>query len=152
MNGEEGKIKQINIRSTEMETFKRTSVIVPNATLLSSSVTNLTHGDNMARQTVKVGVSYNSDPEQVKQILLDCVKEHKNILQNPAPYVLFTDFGASSLDFELRYYIKDLWASWTSPSDIRYTIFKKFAENGIEIPFNQLVVYNGDKQKEEDDK
>lgn len=152
MNGEEGKIKQINIRSTEMETFKRTSVIVPNATLLSSSVTNLTHGDNMARQTVKVGVSYNSDPEQVKQILLDCVKEHKNILTNPAPYVLFTDFGASSLDFELRYYIKDLWASWTSPSDIRYTIFKKFAENGIEIPFNQLVVYNGDKQKQEDDK
>ena len=149
MNGEEGKIKQINIRSTEMETFKRTSVIVPNATLLSSSVTNLTHGDNMARQTVKVGVSYNSDPEQVKQILLDCVKEHKHILQNPAPYVLFTDFGASSLDFELRYYIKDIWASWSSSSDLRYTIFKKFAENGIEIPFNQLVVYNGDKPKDE---
>lgn len=145
MNGEEGKIKQINIRSTEMETFKRTSVIIPNATLLSSSLTNLTHDDNMARQTVKVSVSYNSDPEKVKQILLDCVKEHKNILQNPAPYVLFQDFGSSSLDFELRYYIRNLWESWTSPSEVRFTIFKKFAENGIEIPFNQLVVYNGDK-------
>ena len=150
MNGEEGKIKQINIRSTEMETFKRSSVIIPNATLLSSSVTNLTHGDNMARQTVKVGVSYSSDPEKVKQILLDSVKEHKDILKTPAPYVLFTDFGASSLDFELRYYIRNLWDSWTAPSELRYTIFKKFAENGIEIPFNQLVVYNGDKANEND--
>ena len=150
MNGEEGKIKQINIRSTEMETFKRTSVIIPNATLISSTVTNLTHDDNMARQSVKVGVSYNSDPEKVKQILLESAKEHKNILQNPAPYVLFQDFGASSLDFELRYYIRSLWESWPTPSDLRYTIFKKFAENGIEIPFNQLVVYNGDKQKEQE--
>ena len=145
MNGEEGKIKQINIRSTEMETFKRTSVIVPNATLLSSSVTNLTHGDNMSRQTIKVGVSYSSDPEKVKQILLDSVKEHKDILKTPEPYVLFTDFGSSSLDFELRYYIRNLWESWPTTSDLRYTIFRKFAENGIEIPFNQLVVYNGDK-------
>ena len=149
MNGEEGKIKQINIRSTEMETFKRTSVIIPNATLLSSSVTNLTHDDNMARQSVKVGVSYNSDPEKVKQILLESANEHKDILKEPAPYVLFLDFGTSSLDFELRYYINSLWDSWTSPSDLRYTIFRKFAENGIEIPFNQLVIYNGDNQKNE---
>lgn len=149
MNGEEGKIKQINIRSTEMETFKRTSVIIPNATLLSSSVTNLTHDDNMARQTVKVGVSYNSDPEQVKRILLECAKEHKEVLRTPAPYVMFVDFGASSLDFELRYYIKNLWDSWKTTSDLRFTIFKKFAENGIEIPFNQLVIYNGDKQQKE---
>ncbi|MBP5352329.1 MAG: mechanosensitive ion channel family protein [Alphaproteobacteria bacterium] len=149
LNGEEGKIKQINIRSTEMETFKRTSVIVPNATLISSSVTNLTHGDNMARQTVKVGVSYGSDPELVRQVLLDSVKECKDILKYPAPYVLFQDFGASSLDFELRFYIKNLWDSWTRPSDLRYIIFKKFAENGIEIPFNQLVVYNGDKANED---
>ena len=103
----------------------------------------------MARQTVKVGVSYNSDPEKVKQILLDSVKEHKAILKNPAPYVLFMDFGASSLDFELRYYISSLWDSWSTPSDIRYTIFRKFAENGIEIPFNQLVIYNGDKAMKE---
>ncbi|MBR3662122.1 MAG: mechanosensitive ion channel [Alphaproteobacteria bacterium] len=152
MNGEEGKIKQINIRSTEMETFKRTSVIIPNATLLSSSVTNLTHGDNMARQSIKVGVAYNSDPEKVKQVLLDCVKECKDILRYPEPYVLFQDFGASSLDFELRYYIRDLWASWTKPSDLRYLIFKRFAENNIEIPFTQMVIYNGDKANEEREK
>ena len=148
MNGEEGKSKQINIRSTEMETFKRSSVIIPNATLLSSSVTNLTHGDNMSRQSIKVGVSYSSDPEKVKQILLDCVKENKDVLKIPAPYVLFTDFGASSLDFEVRFYVRNLWESWSAPSDLRYKIFKKFAENGIEIPFNQLVVYNGDKANE----
>ena len=140
MNGEEGKIKQINIRSTEMETFRRTSVIVPNATLLSSAVTNLTHGNNMARQSIKVGVSYNSDPEEVRKILLDCAKEFKEVMKSPAPYVLFQDFGSSSLDFELRYYIKDLWASWETSSNLRYVIFRKFAEYGIEIPFPQVVV------------
>ena len=71
------------------------------------------------------------------------------MLKIPAPYVLFTDFGASSLDFEVRFYVRNLWESWSAPSDLRYKIFKKFAENGIEIPFNQLVVYNGDKPKEE---
>ena len=102
----------------------------------------------MSRQSIKVGVSYSSDPEKVKQILLDCVKEHKDVLKTPAPYVLFTDFGASSLDFEVRFYVRNLWESWPAPSDLRYKIFKKFAENGIEIPFNQLVVYNGDKANE----
>lgn len=145
LDGVEGTIKQINIRSTELMSFDKMSVIVPNANLISSTVTNKTHGDNMARQTVKVGVAYGSNPEQVKRILLESVKECKGILQSPAPYVLFQDFGSSSLDFELRYYIKDLWASWTSPSELRYIIFRKFAENNIEIPFNQMVIYNGDK-------
>ena len=148
LGGVEGTIKQINIRSTELMSFDKMSVIVPNANLISSTVTNKTHGDNMARQTIKVGVSYNSDPELVKRLLLESLKECKGILQTPAPYVLFQDFGASSLDFELRYYIKDLWASWTSPSELRYIIFRKFAENNVEIPFNQMVIYNGDKANE----
>ena len=91
LGGEEGKIKQINIRSTELETWTRRSVIIPNATLISSSLVNLTHGNNWQRQTVMVGVSYDSDAEQVTQILLECAKACKKVAKVPAPYVIFKD-------------------------------------------------------------
>lgn len=147
LNGTEGTIKQINIRSTELQSFSRTSVIIPNATLISSSVTNLTHGDNISRQSVSVGVSYGSNPEQVKEILLECARSSKNVMKSPAPYVLFKDFGSSSLDFELRFYVNDIWKGWVTPSELRYDIFRRFNEAGIEIPFPQIVI---NKAKESD--
>ncbi len=143
INGEEGRVKQINIRSTEIETFRRSSLIIPNADLLSNVVTNLTHGNNWSRQSVSVGVAYGTDTEKVRDILLECAANHKRVLRKPEPYVLFKDFGASSLDFELRCYTSDIWSGWTIPSDLRYEINKRFAEEGIEIPFNQLVVHSG---------
>ncbi|MDO4161593.1 MAG: mechanosensitive ion channel [Pseudomonadota bacterium] len=149
MNGTEGKIKQINIRSTEMESFNRTSVIVPNATLLSSSIVNLTHGDNISRQSVSVGVAYGSDVEKVRKILLECALNHKYVMKNPAPYVLFKDFSDSSLNFELRCYTNDIWKGWVVPSDLRFTINKRFIEEGIEIPFPQIVVHSGEKVAQE---
>lgn len=149
INGEEGRIKQINIRSTEIETFKKSSVIIPNATLLSTSVTNLTHSNNWSRQSVTVGVAYGTDPHKVTDILIECAKSNKKVLKNPAPYVIFKDFGASSLDFELRCYTSDIWSGWSIPSDLRYEIDKRFKEEGIEIPFNQLVVHRGGEVAEE---
>ena len=143
INGEEGKIKQINIRSTEVETFNRASVIIPNATLLSTSVTNLTHGNNWMRFTVAVGVAYGSDTKRVKEILLECAAAHKKVLKKPEPYVLFQNFGASSLDFELRGYSSNIWDGWDIPSDLRYEINRRFAEEGIEIPFTQMVIHRG---------
>lgn len=143
INGEEGRIKQINIRSTEMETFRKSSLIIPNADLLSNTVTNLTHGNNWSRQSVSVGVAYGSDTGKVRDILLECAANHKKILRKPEPYVLFKDFGASSLEFELRCYTNDIWSGWTIPSDLRYEINRRFIEEGIEIPFNQLVVHSG---------
>lgn len=144
LSGVEGTIKQINIRSTELLSFDKTSVIIPNATLISSEVTNKTHGDSMSRQSVTVGVAYGSDVEKVTKILLDCANEHKLVLKNPAPYVLFKDFGSSSLDFELRFYVKDILKGWVVPSELRYTINKRFIEEGVEIPFPQVVVHKGD--------
>ena len=142
-NGEEGQIKQINIRSTELETFKKTSVIIPNATLISSSLTNLTHGNNWTRQSVKVGVAYGSDVEKVTEILLECARNNKKVLKVPAPYVLFQDFGDSALIFELRCYSNNIWAGWIIPSEIRYEINRRFIEEGIEIPFPQMVIHQG---------
>lgn len=149
IDGEEGQVKQINIRSTEIETFKKASLIIPNATLLSSSVTNLTHGNNWSRQAISVGVAYGSDVKKVTEILLDIAAKNKYVLKNPAPYVLFKDFGSSSLDFELRCYTNNIWNGWRIPSEIRYEINERFIEEGIEIPFPQVVVHSGEKVAEE---
>lgn len=143
INGEEGKIKQINIRSTEVETFNRASVIIPNATLLSTSVTNLTHGNNWMRFKVAIGVAYGSDTQRVKEILLECAASNKKVLKKPEPYVLFQNFGSSSLDFELRGYSSNIWEGWAIPSELRFEINRRFAEEGIEIPFAQMVIHRG---------
>ncbi len=149
VGGEEGKVKQINIRSTEIETFKRASVIIPNASLLSGTVTNLTHSNNWARYAIQVGVAYGSDTQKVKDILLDCALGHKKVLKKPEPYVLFQNFGNSSLDFELRVYVSDIWSGWIVPSDLRFEINRRFIEEGIEIPFSQLVVHRGSEVSQE---
>ena len=143
LSGVEGTIQQINIRSTELLSFDKVSVIIPNATLISSTVSNKTHDSSMSRQSVSVGVAYGSDVAKVKQILLDCAKENKLVMKDPAPYVLFKDFGSSSLDFELRFYVKDIRKGWTVPSDLRYTINQRFIAENIEIPFPQIVVHRG---------
>ena len=141
IGGEEGKIKQINIRSTELETWTRQSVIIPNATLISSSLINLTHDNNWQRQTIKVGVSYDSDANIVTSLLLECAKSCKKVAKVPGPYVVFKDFGSSSLDFELRFYVSDIWSGWTASSDIRYEILRRFREENINIAYPQLVIH-----------
>lgn len=96
-----------------------------------------------------VGVAYGTDPKKVSDILLECAKANKKVLKNPAPYVLFQNFGASSLDFELRCYTSDIWSGWSIPSELRFEIDRRFREEGIEIPFNQLVVHRGGEISEE---
>ena len=140
--GEEGKIKQINIRSTELETWTKRSVIIPNATLISSSLVNLTHGDNWQRQSIVVGVSYDSDVELVTKLLLECAKANKRVVKVPAPMVVFKDFGASSLDFELRFHVSDVRVDFGASSELRYAILHSFRENGIEIAYPQLDIHS----------
>ena len=133
----EGFVKRISVRSTEIETFDRSSIIVPNSELISSSVTNWTLKDRHGRLIIPVGVSYDSDPEQVKSILLDVANQNLRILKLPTPVVYFKDFGNSSLDFELRVFMWEV-SEWVSiSSELRFAIFKAFKENGITIPFPQ---------------
>ena len=82
-------------------------------------------------------------------LVLECAKNNRKVLKNPAPYVLFQDFGASSLIFELRCYTSDIWTGWMIPSELRFEIDRRFREEGIEIPFNQLVVHRGGEVSEE---
>jgi small-conductance mechanosensitive channel len=140
----EGFIRRINVRATEIETFQRASVIIPNADLLSSAVTNWTHKDRHGRIAVAVGVAYGSDTELVREILLAVAQEHEQVLKWPEPFVLFRDFGASSLDFELRCFTGDVLFRLRIASDLRFAIDARFRETGVEIPFPQRVVHMAD--------
>ncbi len=133
----EGTVKRISVRSTEIETFDRSSIIVPNSELISSSVTNWTHKSAMGRVVVPVGVSYSEDPDRIIRILQEVGDKHPQALSYPKPFVYFVDFGASSLDFDLRVYIRDINNTLSVKRDLRIAIFKRFREEGVEIPFPQ---------------
>ena len=140
-SGGEGTVRKISVRSTEIETFDRATVIVPNSTLITDNVTNWTHQNKLGRVIVPIGVSYDSDPEQVKEILLECAKAHRLVLGRPGPQVFFMDFGASSLDFQLRVFLSDINYSLTVQSELRFEILKSFREANIEIPFPQNDIH-----------
>jgi small-conductance mechanosensitive channel len=133
----QGYVKRIGARATEIQTFDRASVIIPNSELVSSAVQNWFYKGRLGRLRVAVGVSYGSDPEQVRDILLDCAKQHPSISSNPATTVLWKDFGESSLDFELRAFVGDYADAYKIRSELRFAIFKAFKDAGVEIPFPQ---------------
>lgn len=137
----EGRVKKINVRSTEIETFDRCSIIVPNSELISSSVQNWTYKDDTARVIVPVGVSYDSDPEQVRDVLLACAENHPQVLSYPEPFVYFADFADSSLNLELRVFIRDANNSLLVRNDMRFKIFSALKKAGIEIPFPQRDIH-----------
>jgi len=137
----EGKVKNVSVRATEIETFQRASVIIPNADLISSPVINWTHKNIQGRVDIMVGVSYDTEPSEVVKILLDCAKNHSNVQGWPEPSVLFSDFGPSSLDFELRAYLTNVEDRLTTGSELRFAIFEAFKANNIEIPFPHRVIH-----------
>lgn len=138
---EQGYVRRISVRATEIETFDRASVIIPNSDFITSVVKNWTHANTTMRVVIKVGVSYKSDPEKVRDVLIGCAREHPQILQTPAPSALLLKFGDSSLDFELRCYLANVAYLYTVTSDLHFAIFKRFHEEHIEIPFPQRDVH-----------
>ena len=137
VGGQSGYVKQVNVRSTEIETFDRASYIVPNSDLISAPVLNWTHSNKVGRVRNKVGVAYGTDVRKVERILLDIGRDHPMVINNPAPVVYFMGFGADSLDFELRVYLNDVNWMLSVMSDLNFRINDRFAEEGIEIPFAQ---------------
>lgn len=137
VGGAQGVVQRINVRSTEIETFDRQSVIVPNSELLSNHLTNYTHRNLTGRVHCTVGVAYDADPEQVMEILRDIARAHPQVLRYPQPLVTFNGFGDSSLDFELRAFIRDVNWKLVVTSDLNVAILKALREAGIEIPYPQ---------------
>ena len=137
---EEGFVRRISVRSTEIETFERASVIIPNSDLITGVVKNWTHVNTLGRILIKVSVSYHSDPEQVRDILNDCAKEHPQVLKVPAPAVMLAAFGDNGLMFEVYCIVSDLGNRGAIKSDIQFAILKRFREAKIVFPNPQYDV------------
>ncbi len=141
----EGFVKKISIRSTEIESFDRADIIVPNSLLISDNLTNWVHKNRNGRLRIPISVAYGTDTEKVNQILLDITREHREVITgHPAmhdPKVLFLAFGDSSLNFELRFYVRDITNRLDILSAFNYAIDKAFRENNIEIPFPQRDIH-----------
>ncbi len=136
-----GVVKKINIRSTVLQTYDNATIFVPNSSFLGASFTNWTHNNRRVRKDITVGVAYGSDVRECMKIMLSIAKEHPKVLFHPEPLVLFTDFGASSLDLRLLFWVRDYDDSLSASSDIRLKINDAFAEKGIEISFPQVDVH-----------
>lgn len=136
-NSGEGFVKRISVRSTEIETFDRTSIIVPNSELITSSVKNWTHKDRIGRVAIPVGVSYNDDPHQVSDLLMECIKSSSDSLKNPPPSVVFKDFGDSALIFECRFFIRNITDLPRVATKMRLDIWDTLKAAGVEISYPQ---------------
>lgn len=133
----EGFVRRISVRATEIETFQNQSIIVPNSQLINAAVGNWTLRNSVARSEIQVSVSYDSDPRQVMDILLDLARSHPLVLTMPEPSVGFQAFGQFSMDFELRFHVADIFQGGPVRNDIRVKIIERFREEGIEIPLPQ---------------
>ena len=133
-----GDVVRISMRSTTIVTNDNISIIVPNSDFISSKVINWSHTDRNIRFNFPIGVSYNEDPQNIRMLLLEVVKENTGVLHEPEPDVLFEGYGDSSLNFNLRVWTREyINRPDVLKSQIYYAVFEKFKEHSIEIPFPQ---------------
>ncbi len=140
--GTQGVVEDIGSRSTTIKTWDGLDVVLPNRYFLENTVTNWTKSDLRKREILKVSVSYDSDSRKVEKILLDVVSGHSSVLKNPAPFVLFKNFGDDGLEFEIYYWFELRKGSGAKiSSDMRHHISAVFKREGIDIPYPQRVIH-----------
>ena len=140
VGGEEGIVRKISVRSTEIETLDRGNVLIPNSFFVSEKVKNWTLRNNTVRLAVGVTVIHTSDPRAVKAILLEAAQAHPNVMRTPEPYVDFEEFGGGTLSFKLYAFIYDLNKSVSTRTDLRIAILDAFNASGIAMPSHETDV------------
>ncbi|NJB83199.1 mechanosensitive ion channel family protein [Wenyingzhuangia aestuarii] len=141
IDGDIVRIQEIGLRTSKTINRFDISVIIPNSLITTNKVINWSHHETKTLFTVKVGVAYGSDVDLVINTLKDCANNHPEIIKNDQTDVRFSDFGASSLDFTLLFYTRNIFAAERIKSDIRINIAKAFNQNNITVPFNQLDIH-----------
>ena len=150
VGGEQGYVRKISVRSTELETFDRANVLIPNSYFISEKVKNWTFRNNVCRISITVGVAYGSDARQVQAALLAVAQKHPEVLTAPAPSVTLDDFAASNITFTLYAFIGDITKNGAIRTDLAVGILDAFAEAGIAIPAgrNEITIRNLDSLRE----
>lgn len=137
IDGKVCRVEKISLRSTKAFTRNQRVMVIPNHKFMSDILFNWTQNSNVIRESVTVGVAYGSDTALVKQVLIDCAKSNVNVLKSFEPQVIFENFGESSLDFVLYFFVDDAFVSPAVKSELRFEIDKQFRARNISIPFPQ---------------
>jgi small-conductance mechanosensitive channel len=143
VDGTFGRVERIGARSTRIKTFDNTHIIIPNSSFLEKNVVNWTLSDNLVRTWVDLGVAYGSPTREVDRLVRRVLAEHGKILNQPAPVVLFTDFGDNALHFRAFFWLqmREMMDRRRVESDVRYRIDHLFRDAGIVIAFPQRDVH-----------
>jgi potassium efflux system protein len=136
-----GTVTRIRMRATTISDWDRKELVIPNKAFITGDVVNWTLSDPVLRISVPVGVSYGADVDQAERLLLSAAKAEESVLGDPAPYVFFTSFGESTLDFELRVFIPHIDYLVRVRHALHMRIIKAFREAGIEIAFPQRDIH-----------
>ncbi|MBL4662167.1 MAG: mechanosensitive ion channel [Flavobacteriaceae bacterium] len=141
VDGKVGRVIDIRLRTTRALTRDDKILIIPNHKFINNTILNYTQNHKTTREFVSVGVAYGSDTKLVKELLLNSVANDSRILKKPKPFVAFQDFGDSSLDFSIFFFVSDSFIDPYIKSDIRFKIDALFREHKVTIPFPQRDVH-----------
>ncbi len=136
-----GKVTDVSFRVTTILTRDNIEILIPNSKLTSEHVINWTHSQRIARYNIPIGVAYGSNPQQVIEILEKVALSHPRILKEPLPEAVLTDFGDSSINFQLYFYTEVMLNIYRIKSELMIKIYKEFEKHNISIPFPQRDVH-----------
>ena len=137
---QQGNVRRISVRSTEIETFDKASLILPNSELITGRVFNWTHRNLLGRVALKIAVDPNADPEAVFAVLKACADAHPMVLKSPAPGISFDSFSGSTLDYTVRVTVADVNAGGTVTTELRMAILKALRAHGLVVPNPQYEI------------
>lgn len=136
-DGTVGQVIQIGLRTSKLKTREDIILTVPNSKFVNDKIINWSHMDYNTRFSVEVGVAYGSNTKLVTELLLDCALKNNHISSHPKPFVRFNNFGDSSLEFQVYFWVKQSFWVENIKSEMRYSIDDAFRANGVQIPFPQ---------------